>query len=79
MSNNQSKFVKFVKNNVALLIIAFCALAIFAVVLVVSLQPDAPIDNPVGSNPTDTPNQDVVTSDPTPVVKTELIKVFYFS
>ena len=79
MSNNQSKFVKFVKNNVALLIIAFCALAIFAVVLVVSLQPDAPIDNPVGGNPTDTPNQDVVTPDPTPVVKTELIKVFYSS
>ena len=79
MSNNQSKFVKFVKNNVALLIIAFCALAIFAVVLVVSLQPDAPIDNPVGGTPTDTPNQDVVTPDPTPVVKTELIKVFYSS
>lgn len=81
MSNNtQSKFAKFVKNNVALLLIAFCAVAIFTVVLAVSLQPDVPpIDNPVGGNPTDTPVDDVVTPEPTPVIKTEIVKVYYSS
>lgn len=81
MSNNsQSKFVKFVKNNVALLIIAFCAIAIFTVVLAVSLQPDVPpIDNPVGGNPSDTPVDTPVTPEPTPVIKTEIVKVYYAS
>ena len=79
MSNTQSKFVKFVKNNVALLLIVACAIAIFTVVLVVSLQPDAPIDNPVVNNPSDNPSGDNVTPDPTPVIKTEIVKVYYGS
>jgi len=77
MSNNQNKFVKFVKNNVALLLIAFCAVAIFAVVLAVGLQPDVPpIDEPVVNNPDNTPSDDV-TPQPTPVIKTEIVKVYY--
>ena len=79
MSNNQSKFVKFVKNNVALLIIAFCAIALFAVVLVASFQTDTPIDNPVVNNPVDTPVADDEVPDPTPVIKTEIVKVYYNS
>ena len=80
MSNNQSKFVKFVKNNAALLLIAFCAVAIFTVVLAVNLQPDVPpVDNPVVNNPVDNPSEDVTTPDPTPVVKTEIVKVYFNS
>ena len=77
MSSNQSKFAKFVKNNVALLLIAFCAIAIFVVVLAVSLQPDAPIDNPVVNNPIDKPSGGDITPEPTPVIKTEIVKVYY--
>ncbi len=79
MSNNPSRISKFIKNNVALLVIAFCAISIFAVVLVVSMQQDTPIDNPVVNNPVDTPVADDNLPEPTPVIKTEIIKVYFAS
>ncbi|MCM1043683.1 MAG: M23 family metallopeptidase [Corallococcus sp.] len=70
-NSQQNKFVKFLRNNAALLIILFCAVAILTVVLAVTLT-KSPADDPVGNKPTPTPPDE-------PVIKTEIVKVYYSS
>lgn len=70
-----NKFIRFLRNNAALLLLIFCVLAIAAVVLAVTLTRDTPIipDDPVVNNPSDdTPGDDTPT---TP--KTEIVQVFF--
>lgn len=67
-SKDSNQFVRFVKNNVALLLIIFCILAIATVVLVAALNPSEP-DNPAVVNPDE---------DKQPP-KTEIVKVYYGS
>ena len=67
-SKSDNQFVRFVKNNVALLLIIFCVVAITTVVLVSTLSAGDP-DNPT----TVIPDPD----DETP--KTEIVKVYYGS
>ncbi len=68
-----NKFARFLKNNVALLLIIFCVIAITTVVLCVTLiKPDKKvIDNPVVVDPT--PDDPVVDKPAEP----ELIKVYF--
>lgn len=60
MNNNSTKqpnkFTRFLRNNIALLLLIFCVLAITAVVLAVTLtRNDTPVipNDPVGGNPND--------------------------
>lgn len=70
-----NKFTRFLRNNVALLLLIFCVIAIATVVLAVTLTrdntpviPDNP-DNPVVKDPDDNNN-------PAPVIK-EKVKVYF--
>lgn len=67
-----SKFIRFVKNNLALLIIAMCIIAIVAIVIIASTRENEPVEqqNPIvdnnppseGNNPTqDNPPKEVKT------------------
>lgn len=78
---NQTKLSRFIKNNMALLVIIFCIFAILGVVLVsylVTDQPDVPVDNNpdvnqpddnqnVNQNPNEDDNQANQTPEPEPI------------
>lgn len=76
-TNQTNKFTRFLRNNAALLLLIFCAVAISAVVIAVSVTGNEP-DAPVGGTPEDpvvTPP--IVDEKPTPTVITE--KVYFAS
>lgn len=84
-TKQQNKFVKFLRNHAALLLLIFCIVAITTVVLVVTLTRNNPVipDEPVGTNPDDAdknkPDDSTdVNKDPQPSQK-EKIKVYFVS
>lgn len=76
-----SKFSRFIRNNVALLLLIFCVLAITAVVLAVTLTRDnTPIDdNPVVNNPNDDEPGNTKPSEDDPTVPSKKKINVYFS
>lgn len=78
MSNQTNKFVRFLRNNAALLLIIFCVIAIGTVLLVVGVsnRNNLPVDNnPVVVDPDNNPNETPVVEEP----KTEIVKVYFRS
>ena len=83
MSQQTNKFVKFLRNNAAILLIAFCAIAILTIVLATSLSGEkaVPVANDQKPQQTDATTQpSVQPSEPvdnTP--KTEIVKTYFQS
>ncbi len=76
-TNQTNKFTRFLRNNAALLLLIFCAVAISAVVIAVSVTGNEP-DAPVGGTPDDSVvTPPIVDEKPTPTVITE--KVYFTS
>ncbi|MEG1527913.1 MAG: M23 family metallopeptidase [Clostridia bacterium] len=70
---NGNAFVRFLRNNIALIIISICLLAIVTIVIVASVnanEPTLPVDGNKPTDTTDDPDDDKPTTDPSDDVPT---------